>query len=108
MNSTTDILVKSVKLIDETNQWDRIKDWSDAKLSEQFRLDEDDTRLLAVLVLCRTNSVYSAYDLPAEKGQLFLETVQEAVHQGFDGWSEREQLVIEAFIGDVAYAMTLM
>ncbi len=108
MNDSMDILVRSVKLIDKLDYWNRVRDWSEDRLNEQFRLDDDATRLLRAIILCKTDPAHNVYDLPAEKGQLFLETVQEVLHQGFDGWSEREGLIIEAFLGDVAYAMTLM
>ena len=35
------------------------------------------------------------------------ETIQEALHQGLDGWTDEEKKVIEAFLADIGRAVKL-
>lgn len=47
------------------------------------------------------------YDLPSEVGGLFLECVQEGIHQGMDGWSESEQSVIMRYLEDITLGVRI-
>lgn len=39
-----------------------------------------------------------------EDAQVLAQTITEAIHEGLDGWSPKEQKVIKAFLEDVALA----
>jgi hypothetical protein len=45
------------------------------------------------------------YNLTDEQAPKFLDTVQEAIHECFDGWSAEDVVVITSFLQDVMIGM---
>ncbi len=101
-------LVTTYLVIDELNGWDKVGTWSQENLKSWLGLDEDDADILGLIIQGKTKPGCYTYDLKAEEvGQKYLETIQEGLHQGLDGWSERDVLVIEAFLSDIAHCLTI-
>ena len=49
-----------------------------------------------------------AYHLPKEEGELFLELVQESLHQGIEGYSDEHVKIIEVYLNDIAYGIQVL
>ena len=100
-------LVDITLTVDELDGWDQLKDYTTEQLKSYFGLSDEDVGIFQYIVMNRTEPRWNTYSLDAKVvGTEWLEMVQEAIHQGFDGWSEREQLVIEAFLTNISYALT--
>lgn len=87
--------------------YDDIKDHTYQQLMERFGLEQNEGFNLNRIIIEKTEPDGNVYHFKSEQAVPFLEMVQEAIHQGFDGWDEYDQIVIRAFLADIAYAMTL-
>jgi hypothetical protein len=56
------------------------------------------------LLNVRHLSIDVDYDIQRADGNLIKETLNEAEHQGLDGWTPEQMVVIRAFVADIAYA----
>ena len=101
-------LVRTYLLIDEFDGWDQCKNWNNLEIQSWLGLDKDDAAILGLLIQGKTKPGCYTYKLDAKKdGQKYLEMIQEGLHQGLDGWSQRDILVIEAFLSDIAHCLTI-
>ena len=91
--------------IDEASdeEWDDMQGWSDSDFQLRYGVDEEDAGLLWLVVQSRVDSRRSVYDMnPTRVGEM----IQEALHQGLDGWTIKQGLVIQAFLSDIGYAVS--
>ena len=89
-------------LDDEPIMNDR-REYEPDQLERMYDLTEYDAALLAVLIKGHFEpGVYSLSDLdPTE----VVDMIGESEHEGFDGWSESDKVVIIAFLYDIVSAV---
>ncbi len=102
-------LVQLVDEWDETTRFDEnevsvLRGLDYEELGERFGLDDNEAHVFWYIIKEEVDIDYCAYGLKEENGNLFLETVQESIHQSYDGWSDEERLVIRAYLADVTWA----
>lgn len=109
MNSQqVETLVELVKMVDEGVSDLPGKNYDREYLMHRFELDDNGAWMLQMVVLSTENPDYSAYGVPEEHGNLFLETVQESIHQSFEGdWSDYDKIVIQSYLADITMATYL-
>lgn len=106
----TSKLVALVEQWDETTRYNEsesavLRELSYRELGERFGLDENESGMFWYIIKEDEDVRYCAYGLKEENGNLFLEMVQEAIHQSFDGmWTEYDRIVIRTFLSDVTWA----
>ena len=79
------------------------REYTPKDLMKMYRLDEDGAFILSLLIMGQTNP--RAYSLSGHSPKRVLDMIQEAQHQGFDGWPESDKLVIQAFLVDITLAL---
>ena len=104
------------KLVELVEQWDEklrfnesdrevIKELSREMLGDQFGLDRNESGMFWYIIKEDEDIQYCAYGLEEKNGEVFLEQVQEAIHQSFDGpWTDYDRIVIRTFLSDVTWA----
>ena len=98
----TSILVALVKLVEE--ELVDLKDVTREDLMTRFELDDNEAWMLEMVTLETTNPEYNTYDVVQEDGKVFLETIQESIHQSFEGdWSDYDKIVIRSYLADIAW-----
>lgn len=99
-------LVKVVEQYD--NDTGNFSDNLNCMSVEDIRLvygwDEDTSLKLYLIVQGTTNPSYSMYSLPDNRVNQLVENIKESIHQSFDGWSVEDQVVIRAYLSDLAYS----
>ena len=93
--------------IDATDLWDHYETLTPEELAKECRLDEDIAHIVWYNIQSRTDGKYSLYSLCFNRAEEVANMIGEALHQGLDGWTPYQQMVIEAFLADIAYAVTL-
>lgn len=92
--------------IDENGNWDDLNEHSPEDLKNKYDVSENDADILWMVIQSRTDNRRNIYDLDNEVfGQSVLTTIQEALHQGLDGWTEEQGLIIQAFLSDLAWSV---
>lgn len=87
---------------DENTNWDDLREHDPELLSHKFDLNTRDAELLWAVLQAESDQRRDVYGRdPKQVGEM----IQESLHQGLDGWSIREQLVIKAYLGDIGYAI---
>ncbi len=71
-------------------------------LQKMYVLNKDDAKVLYLAIQGITDPRRSYHQGGAH---VFLEMVQEAIHQGLDGWSDHDQMVIVAFLSDIGWGI---
>ncbi len=104
------------KLVELVEQWDEmlrfdktesavLRELSREQLGERFGLDLNESGMFWYIIKEDEDIQYCAYGLKEENGEVFLEQVQEAIHQSFDGpWTDYDRIVIRTFLSDVTWA----
>lgn len=90
-----------IQQIDDADLWDDRRYYSGDMLKDFYALDDHDAALLYNNIQAYCNVDYRWTAQP--EGQL-IETLHEAAHQGYDGWTPAEKVIIEAFLADIAWA----
>lgn len=86
----------------EDTNWDDLRQHEPELLSHKFDLNTRDAELLWAVLQADTDYRRDVYGRnPKQVGEM----IQESLHQGLDGWSVREQMVIRAYLGDIGYAI---
>ena len=80
---------------------DDLHEYDKQALMDRFELSNDEATLLYLMVQGATNLDYSYMHTDATR---FDETIQEALHQNLDGWTDSDKAVIIAFLADVSFA----
>lgn len=84
----------------------RKEEWTKERLmAEMPLLTEEDVGDLEIAL--GKGLKYDMYNVPKEKAGSVLEMIQESLHQGMDGFSREEQFVINMFLNDIAFAVSL-
>lgn len=107
MTSGQDRLVAAVNLYDEDygNLSDDLREHDVKDLMDKFDLDENQGGMLYLIIREDTDPDYCAYGLPDQHGNVFLETVQESIHQSYEGrWSDYDKVVIRSYLADITLA----
>ena len=107
MTSGQDRLVEAVNLYDEDmgNLSDDLREHDVKDLMDKFDLDENQGGMLSLVIRESTDPNYCAYGVEDKNGAVFLEQVQEAVHQNFEGqWSDYDRVVIRSYLADITWA----
>jgi len=103
-------LVEAVREYQEDtgNLSDDLREHDIEDLMSKYQIDRNEAGMFWLIIQSDQGSWPSVYGLPDEDSKLFLETTQEAVHQDFEGpWTDYDRVVIQAFLGDIAYAVYL-
>lgn len=102
--------MKALEVINQIDEGqldaDDLREYSTEMLADRFELTEEDAGTVALILAEQTDPRFNMYDMPAEKADLVLVTIQESIHQSFDGWPEEHQLVIRAYLADLAHAVS--
>ncbi len=106
----------SSKLVDTVEQWDEtlrfdkkeqkvLQSMTRKELGKRFGLDDNESGMLWYVIQEDEDIDYCAYGIPEENSEVFLEQVQESIHQSFDGpWTSYDRIVIRTYLADVAWA----
>jgi len=100
-------LVGVVQTIEELNGWSKIDGLHVDQLEKRFGLTRTDAVTLWYLAMSYCNRTINPYHLPKGQNDQFVDAVLEEVHMSFEGWSEHDSYVIEAFLASVRYCMSL-
>ncbi len=109
-NGMTSRIVGLVNHWDEETRWTQeeravILGLSFTELGERFDLDLNESGMFWYIIREVETVEYCAYGVEEKNGAVFLEQVQEAVHQEFDGpWTPYDRMVIRTFLADVTWA----
>jgi len=98
---------KVLTILDELtdSDWDDVRELTVRDLAIRFQLPDAEARYLHDLIKEQTDPRYCIDAIPTQPGDMVLDTIKESIHQGFDGWSEHEQLIIRAYLADIALAV---
>ena len=89
------------------NLWDDAHEWDKQIIMDRYGMSSDEANVFWLYIQSRTDHRYDFYNLDRdEHGKAFLEGAQESYHQGHDGWSIHEQVIISAFCADLALYAT--
>ncbi len=92
--------------IDENGNWDDLREHEPNDLKNKYDVSEDDADILWCVIQSRMDYRRNIQILDNEVfGQSVLTTIREALHQGLDGWTEEQGLVIQAFLSDIAWSV---
>ena len=114
----------SKKLVHLVNKWDEysldpkeevvpftkeereeILNLSQEDLGKLFALAYNESGMFWYIVNETERSEYCAYGIEEQNGAVFLEQVQESVHQSFDGpWTAYDRIVIRSYLADITWA----
>lgn len=101
MNDKPTTLTALLKLSDEHEDTDGFFDTlTDHELRNWFGLSDRDVELFRSIRSVNEEPL-KLYCLPDEHADKLNEVITEAIHQGFDGWTLNEQMIIRAFLRDV-------
>ncbi len=93
---------------DTGNLSDDLREHDVQDLMSKYGLDENEAGMFWLIIRCDTDNTYCTYGIPDENSKVFLEQVQESIHQSFDGpWSDYDRIVIQAYLADIALAVFL-
>lgn len=101
---TMDRLEEVFSMLEESEDtnWDDLREHDPELLSNKFDLNTRDAELLWAVLQSMMDGRRDVYGRdPKQVGEM----IQESLHQGLDGWSVREQMVIRAYLGDIGYAI---
>ena len=85
------------------NLWDDAYEWDVQTIQDRYDMSSHEAGIFKLFIQSRTDPRYDYYRLDTkESGRAFLECAQESFHQGHDGWSVHEQVIIDAFCADCA------
>ncbi len=73
-------------------------------LGKMYDLDKDGSTKLYLMIQSDQNLDYR---WSSKRPELLAEMIDEAVHEGFDGWEDGDRVVIQSFLSDIAHACTL-
>ncbi len=93
-------LVREWFISEPTDQW---KEW--------YHLNDEEVGLLYQylgMVPEGEPTPTNMYSIPTEDAGKVLECLQESIHQSFDGWPDNQKVVIQAYLHDIAYAVSLI
>jgi hypothetical protein len=83
--------------------WDNIQGFAPDDFARVYDLSETDSMILWQAVQARTDPRRCAYSQdPTRLGTV----IQETLHQSLDGWTIEQGLIIQAYLSDVAYAVS--
>lgn len=85
--------------------WDDIREYDVGLLQRRFDLTEPDATVLWLAIQSRTDPRRDIYKTHKVNYHLIGEYVIEALHQGLDGWTVEQGLVIQAFLADIAWGI---
>ncbi len=100
-----------LQILEDLEEADVIEDRREYDEEEFARsypdLTAEQVSYLHELVQSRFENVASLYrsSWSATNGRIVAETITEAIHQGLDGWSDGEQVVIRLFLHDLGRAV---
>ncbi len=106
----TDRLVQLVDQWDETTRFDEAKckdlrELSQEALGERFDLDYNESGMFWYIIKEDQEPEYCTYGVEEKNASEWLEQVQEAVHQSYEGpWTDYDRIVIRAFLADITWA----
>lgn len=89
---------------DDGNFADNLREHDVDDFMSVFGLTREHAGILDLIVREATDPQYSAYGVPESDAEVFLETIQESMHQSFEGWEGYDRLVIRAYLADIAFA----
>lgn len=107
---TTRALVQAVHEFDEStgNLADDLREHDRQDLRNKYDLDENEAGMFWLIIREATDPLYCTYGLPEKHGNVFLETIQESIHQSYEGpWTPYDRLVIRAYLADITLAVHL-
>ncbi len=85
------------------DQWDDVHGWETIDYQNRFGLSIDDAGMLELVVQSRIDVRRNVtMKRPSRVGTM----INEALHQGLDGWTIEQGLVIQAFLSDIAWAVS--
>ncbi len=76
-------------------------------IAVRYGMTNYDAGLMWALVAETTDPKYNTYGVKDEDAELYLEQLQESMHQSFEGFSVEDRIVIRAYLADIAYATSL-
>ena len=83
--------------------WDNLQSMGLEDLGEMYDVPEWEASLLWLVVQSRCDVRRNVMSKrPSKVGHM----INEALHQGLDGWTVEQGLVIQAFLSDIAYAVS--
>ena len=91
----------------------KMKTLYDKELMKRYDIPYDLTWKLMLLLrrglqVGHIDPMLDTYRLDAKsQGQDYLEMIQESLHQGIEGYDDEETFIIETFLADIAYSLTL-
>lgn len=110
-------LVQIVKELDEELDYDDVQNLTKEDLQEKYDLQvlphdppcyQDNAGVLYYIVQeGSSNPAYSTYHVPDENAKLYLQELQESVHNQYPGWSPEDQIIIRGYLADIAYSVQL-
>lgn len=106
----TQTLVEAVREYqdDTGNLSDDLREHDIEDLMNKYGLDRNEAGMFWLIIQSDCMPGRDVYGLPDEDSQEFLLTVQESIHQDFEGpWTDYDRIVIQAYLADIAYAVQL-
>lgn len=92
---------------DDDNFADNLREHDVGDMISCFGLTREHAGILDMIVREATDHQYNTYGMAESDAEVFLETIQESMHQSFEGWEGYDRLVIRAYLADIAYATYL-
>ena len=107
---TTMALVQAVHEFDEStgNLADDLREHDVQDLRNKYDLNESEAGMFWLIIREATDPLYCTYGVEEKNGKVFLETIQESIHQSYEGnWPSYDRLVIRAYLADITLAVYL-
>lgn len=103
---------KVLTLVRAADENDEFREWFASQTEEDqkgiFKLSDEEYGI--VILALRMNTLHDVpdhpgmYSMPTEHAEEVLSNIKESLHQGLDGWSEWEQVIIRAYLNDLSCA----
>lgn len=106
----TDIVAEVCEQLDEDEElFNDRREYTVEDLARAYSVPEEEAVLIFNWIQSRVNPRYSVYGNGADftKGSEELgNMIKESLHQGLDGWSAYQKVVIEAYLADIGLAIS--
>ncbi len=91
----------------DPNMEDNLREMDSGDIKAQYGMTDYDAGLMVAVVSETTDPKWNTYGVKEEDAKLYLEQLQESIHQSFEGFSVEDRVVIRAYLADIAYAASI-
>lgn len=89
----------------DNGDFDNVREFDVEQFQQTYELDEPEAYILWENVQAHVDATHDVNQVTDEEAPSFLEIIREDLHQGLDGWTESDKMVIRAYLAATARAV---